>query len=405
MISLAARNLSRHRGRSAIALGAIVFGVVAMLLAGGFMEWIFWGMREGAIHSRLGHIQVTRPDYFTLGSADPFAFLLPESLDENSLSSGLPEIKVVTPRLSLSGLISHGDVTIGFIGEGVDPEKEAQVSQHLLIAAGDNLASSDPAGMLLGAGLAENLGVGIGDTVALLATTSSGGMNGVEGTVRGLFHSASKAFDDAVLRLPVETARNLLRVTGAHSWVLLLEETGQTDPVIQRLTSRYQAETDGLQFTPWYSLADFYNKSVVLLSRQMNVVRLIIALIIMLSISNTLVMGVLERTGEIGTLMALGTRRKGILKLFVTEGVLLGISGGLVGVFLGFLLAKLVSAVGIPMPPPPGMDVGFTGRIIFSWPLAAEALGLAAATTFSASLYPAWKASRLDIVNALRHNR
>ncbi|MGD8823293.1 MAG: hypothetical protein PVG63_09350, partial [Anaerolineales bacterium] len=152
MISLALRNLSRHRGRSAIALSAIVFGVIALLLAGGFMEWIFWGMREGAIHSRLGHIQVTRPDYFTLGSADPFAFLLPDTLDESSLASGMPEIKVVTPRLSLSGLISHEDVTIGFIGEGVDPEKEALVSQHLIIADGDNLDSMDPTGMLLGAG-------------------------------------------------------------------------------------------------------------------------------------------------------------------------------------------------------------------------------------------------------------
>jgi putative ABC transport system permease protein len=296
-------------------------------------------------------------------------------------------------------------VTIGFIGEGVDPEKEALVSQHLIIADGDNLVTDDPTGFLLGAGLAENLGVSIGDTVALLVTTATGGMNGVEGTVRGLFHSASKAFDDAVLRLPVETARELLRVTGSHSWVLLLEETGQTDQVIKELVSRYPPGADGLQFTPWYELADFYNKSVVLLSRQMNVVRLIIALIIVLSISNTMIMGVLERTGEIGTLMALGTRRKGILKLFVAEGMLLGIIGGLLGVVLGFLLARLISAVGIPMPPPPGMDVGFTGRIIFSWLLAAEAMGLAAGTTFFASLYPAWKASRLDIVNALRHNR
>jgi putative ABC transport system permease protein len=405
MIRLAARNLSRHRGRSAIALSAVVFGVIALLLAGGFLEWIYWGMREGAIHSRLGHIQVTRPNYFAAGSADPFAFLLPDELNVGQLASDLPEIKVATPRLSFSGLISHDDVTIGFLGEGVDPEKEALVSQHMTIADGHNLSSADPTGMLLGAGLAENLGVGVGDKVALLATTSSGGLNGVEGTVRGLFHSASKAFDDSVLRLPIETARKLLRVTGAHSWVLLLEKTEQTDHVLQILRSKYPPGAGELQFTPWYALADFYNKSVALLSRQMNVVWLVIALIIVLSISNTLVMAVLERTGEIGTLMAIGSRRRVILRLLVTEGVLLGVIGGSIGIILGFVLARVISDVGIPMPPPPGMEVGFTGQIMLTWSLAAGAMGLAVGTAFFASLYPARKASKLNIVDALRHNR
>jgi putative ABC transport system permease protein len=405
MINLAFRNLSRHRGRSAMALSAISFGVIAMLLAGGFVEWIFWGMREGAIHSRLGHIQITRPGYFEGGSADPFSFLLPDQQEAPDFVSELPGVQVSTPRLALSGLISHGDVTIGFTGEGVHPEKEQQVSLHLIISKGKDLSLDDTEGILLGAGLAENLGVGVGDTVALLATTVSGGLNGVEGTVSGLFQSASKAYDDAALRLPIDTARDLLRVSGAHSWVLLLDDTGQTDGVMHELTLRYADILGGLEFTPWHSLADFYNKSVVLLSRQMSVVRLIIALIIVLSISNTLVMGVLERTGEIGTLMAIGLKRRRVLGMFVTEGLFLGVLGGGVGLALGFLLARVISAVGIPMPPPPGMDVGFTGRILVTWTMAAGAMALAIGTTFLASLYPAWKASRLDIVNALRHNR
>jgi putative ABC transport system permease protein len=137
----------------------------------------------------------------------------------------------------------------------------------------------------------------------------------------------------------------------------------------------------------------------------MHMVRVIIALIIVLSISNTLVMSVLERTGEIGTLLAIGLRRRNILQLFISEGLLLGIIGGILGVAAGILLAKIISAVGIPMPPPPGMDVGFTGRIMVSWPLASGALLIAVATTLLGSVYPAWKASRLEIVDALRHNR
>ena len=83
-------------------------------------------------------------------------------------------MKVVSPRLSLTGLISHGDVTIGFIGEGVDPEKDADLSKCLTVVAGEGLDSGEPNGLLLGGGLARNLGVTVGDTVALLATTASG---------------------------------------------------------------------------------------------------------------------------------------------------------------------------------------------------------------------------------------
>ena len=405
MMQLALRNLFRHRKRTAIALATISFGVIALLLAGGFIEWIFWGMRENTIQSRLGHIQVTKPGYFQVGSADPYAFLLPEQQLENIHLEAIPEVTAVSPRLVLTGLISHGDVTIGFIGEGVDPQKDAGLGKGLKIVTGAGLAPGDPDGLFVGSGLARNLGVTLGDTVALLATTDSGGLNGVEGTVRGVFRSASKEFDDVTLRLPLDMARSLLRTSGTHSWVLLLDETEHTDRILQQLQVQYPEDTSGLQFTPWHVLAEFYAKTVKLFSSQMNVVRLIIALIIILSISNILIMSVLERTGEIGTLMAIGQKRHNVMLLFVAEGLLLGIIGGLRGAVVGVALAAGISAIGIPMPPPPGMDSGYTGEILVTWALITGAVSLAVLTTLLGSLYPAWKASNMKIVDALRYNR
>ena len=405
MIKLALRNLLRHRRRTVITLTAISFGVIALLLVGGFIEWAFWGMREGVIQSRLGHIQMTRYGYFESGSADPFSYLLSEELEEQIELETFKEIEVVSQRLAVAGLISHDDLTVGFIGEGVDPEKDANLSKHLFITTGKNLATDDPNGVLLGGGLAENLGVTVGDTVVLLVTPESGGLNGIECTVRGLFHTASKEFDDVAMRLPLGSARQLLRTSGSHTWVILLDETERTDAVLQQLRAQYQGGGNQVQFTPWYTLADFYNKTKKLFSRQMNMVRLVIALIIILGISNTLVMSVLERTGEIGTLMAIGYKRKQILRLFINEGFLLGAIGGGIGVVAGVVLAKIISVIGIPMPPPPGMEVGFSGKIMLTWSLAAGALVLALVTTVLGSIYPAWKASRLEIVDALRHNR
>lgn len=401
--SLALRNVVRQRRRSALALIAVAFGVVALVLGGGFVEWNFWNYRESIIKSQLGHIRVHRAGYLDSGLADPFAFLLPERAAALDAISGHPHVRVVAPRLSLSGLVSRGESTISFLGEGMDPGAEAELSRMLIIRAGENLSPEDPDGIIMGYGLAQNLGAGVGDKVVLLITTTSGGVNAVEVHIRGLFSTVSKGYDDAALRIPIVTARKLLRVTGAHAWVLLLDDTRNTEPMLAAFRQQFAAE--GYEFVPWSQLADFYNKSAALFSKQVGVMKLIIGALIVLSISNTLIMGVMERVGEIGTSMALGTRRRTVLRQFIAEGALLGVLGGVAGLILGWLLALMISAIGIPIPPPPGMAQGYIGRILVTPGLALDAIGLAVGTALLASLYPAWKASRMVIVDALRHYR
>ena len=116
-------------------------------------------------------------------------------------------------------------------------------------------------------------------------------------------------------------------------------------------------------------------------------------------------MSVLERTTEIGTMMALGSKRSAVLRMFVLEGLLIGIFGGFTGVTIGFGIAGILSEIGIPMPPPPGMETGFTAEIMVTAGLAMDAFGLAMITTLIASAMPAWKASHMNVVDALRCNQ
>jgi len=120
-----------------------------------------------------------------------------------------------------------------------------------------------------------------------------------------------KAYDDTLLRIGIVLARELLRTQGAHVWITTLPSTDLTE----RVTRELKADKRLAPFAvvPWTELADFYNKTVELLSRQIRVINLIIGVIIILSISNTMTMSVLERTVEIGTAMALGVRRRRIL--------------------------------------------------------------------------------------------
>ena len=89
---------------------------------------------------------------------------------------------------------------------------------------------------------------------------------------------------------------------------------------------------------------------------------------------------------------------------FAIEGLLLGLAGGVLGLAIGYGLAEMISAIGIPMPPPPGMEEGYTGEIRVTGAVLLKAFLIAFTTTALAGLYPAWKASRSHIINALRHN-
>jgi putative ABC transport system permease protein len=402
-VSLALRNVLRHGRRSAIAIGAIAFGTAALLLAGGFIEWIFVNFREYSIHSHLGHIQIVRPQSESGSSDDRRDAMLPLDSPELHAIAARPDVQLVDARVSFSGLASSGETTLSFIGEGVDPVKDREFSSSMTISAGEPLEPGDGDGIIVGEGLAANLGVVPGSKLVLLATLATGGISAVEVHVRGIFYTVTKAYDDVALRVPTSVATRLTKLDAADRWIVLLKHTDETPAALSSLRQALAGKP--LLVRPWWELADFYNRTVKLFSRQLDVMRLIVGIIIVLGISNTMIMNVLERTWEIGTCMALGTSRRSILAQFVLEGTLLGALGGLCGLAGGGLLATAISAIGIPMPPPPGMQHGFEGGILVTLPLAAGALALAVSTALAASLYPARKASRLNIVDALRHGR
>jgi putative ABC transport system permease protein len=374
-VILAFRNLFRHKRRSMISLTAVIFGIAALILSSGFIQWIFIDFRETSIKSQLGHLQIVRPGYHEAGKADPYSFLMLEKLsDFTQLSENLEQITAIVPRLSFSGLISHGEFSLSFTGEGVDPQEHTLFGDALQISEGEYLSNDLPNHIIAGEGLARNLGISVGDHVVLLVNTASGGINAIE-----------------------------VVTEGTHSWIVLLNDTELTDHILAKLQDNLPK--DKFEIVPWYALADFYNKTVVLFTKQVMGIKVIIAAIILLSIFNTMSISVMERIGEIGTAMALGVKRTGIMRLFLSEGLLIGCIGGIIGLALGLLLATIISKIGIPMPPPPGMARGYTGEILVNFDMALESLALAVATTLAASVYPAWKASRMQIVDALRHNR
>ena len=402
MLKLAIRNLFRHKARSALTLGAIVLGVIALILSGGFVEDIFIQLREATIHSQLGHLQIFKRGYPTLGRRAPFRYMIqnPERLASNLRD--LPDVVEIMPRIHFSGLLNNRRTSYPIIGEGVDPVKEAQLSKYIIIKEGRQLSGNEPYGIMLGSGVASALKLRAGDDVTLLLNTPEGALNTLDFQVIGVFQTLSKDYDDRAVRISILAAWELLGTKSAHTLVVALKETGATDDaaalVAQRLTAgEFEIKT-------WYQLSDFYQKTVDLYQRHFGVLRLIILGMVLLSVANSINMNIYERTGEFGTLMALGSRRRRIFGLVMIESLVLGLAGGAIGAVLGSGIALAVSAIGIPMPPMPNTEIGYTAYIRLVPAEIALGFLIAVMASVLAAAWPANKVSRLPVVYALSKN-
>jgi putative ABC transport system permease protein len=387
--------------RTAMTLGAIIFGVVGLILSGGFVEDIFFQLGETTIHSQSGHMQICKAGFFDQGSRAPDKYLMENPDRVMHLLKGFREVDDSMARVSFSGLLNNGHTDLSIIGEGVEPDKEARLGSHLSISGGRQLAPADAYGILIGYGVATSLKLAAGDRVTLLLTTAEGAMNSLEFEVVGIFQSFSKEFDSRAVRIPLAAAQELLNTQGINRIVVSLKRTEDTERVAEQLAARLG---DRYELKTWQQINDFYQKTVDLYARQFGVLRLIVLMMVFLSVANTVNMSVFERTGEFGTLMALGNTRLNTFQLVLIENIMLGSIGASLGVLLGVVLATLISAVGIPMPPPPNANIGYTAliRLVPSVLVIAFMVGLVA--TVLAALFPASRVARTPIDEALRQN-
>jgi putative ABC transport system permease protein len=402
MLKLAFRNIFRNRLRTSLTLAAIVCGVAAIIVSGGFIEDVFVQLREATIHSRLGHAQVYRKGYLDYGQRDPARYLIAQPQQIIDSVRGIPHAREVMTRVNFSGLANNGRADLPIIGEGVESDKEARLGTAMTFIAGHTLQDADPFGAIIGEGVAGALQLKPGSLMNLTVNTPEGALNTLEFKVVGIFRTFSKDYDDRAVRISQIAAQELLFSQSIHSIVVLLDDTRHTDAAVASL--KLKLGPQGYEVKSWHELADFYNKTVALYKRQFGALQLIILLMLVLSVASTVNMVVYERTGEFGTLLAMGMRRRKIFRLVVLENALLGLVGAALGVAVGLALAAVISGIGLSMPPPPGANTAYTASIrVVPWILAAAAV-VGALAAVVAALLPGRRASRLVVVDALRQN-
>jgi putative ABC transport system permease protein len=413
-LKIALRNLFKNRRRSTITTFAIAFGFAGVNLFSGFTEYMYTGNREAAIYviSR-GHLTIFKKGFLEKGQLDPARYLLsPEEMDAiEEICREIPNVILVTPQLRISGLVTNGKISTIFVAQGIVPSSEDVVLSRMTMAKmdkaqerleGRGLQDDKIYGVAMSRGLARLLDLKVGSNAVAFTTTVHGQMNALDLEVFQLFYGGGEAIADKVMRVPFSFAQELYDTNGADRLSVLLDKTEYTESIRDKLQTAFSERGLELEVKTWEELSDWYRKVKEMFDTIFVFLFIIVFIIVVMSVANTMSMAVFERTREIGTLRALGLKRKGVVLLFGIESTLLGVCGTIGGLFLTALGWWLVDVLK-PTWVPPGMTNRVPIVIYFVPETMVYSFACMLVLCLTASVIPARRAARENIVDALGH--
>lgn len=462
-LSLALRNLLRNRRRSLTTLLAMIIGLVTILLFGGYSRNVIFAMQTGYVQLH-GHLQIQRQDFFLVGSGNPAAYGIANyqaMIDVIKKDPVLaPMVTVVTPKLSLGGIAGNfaAGVSRNVFASGIIADEQNRMrlwddygsaSYTPMLA----LVDTAPDAVVIGTGVArmlqlctplkvsdcratapttvapvaaaelnapdditalsdleQNAAPSTGKTtIEMLAANLHGAPNVTSLDVVKAENWGLKEFDDSYMVMHLAQAQKLIYGSGTPQVTAIqiqLKHTVQMEIALDRLNqllaSNFKATP--LELLRYETLAPIYGQTIQFFDSVFGFIATLIGVIVLFTVGNTMSMAVVERTTEIGTLRAIGQRRGGIRRLFVSEGMLLGLIGAALGVMLALLIAYLINHAGLTWTPP-----GY----VYAYPLKVRVWGDVGLILGSASgllvvaiisaWWPANRASKMLIVDALRH--
>jgi len=402
---LAFRNVFRNRRRTVMTLMMVGGGVAGLLMVGGFFAFMMRGLRESTIRNGLGHIQIFTAEHFRRDEVHVLDTGISNWRQVAASVQSTEHVRGVAPRIEFYGMLSNGVKSSVFMGSAVDPQAERDMGFSPRLSSGRDLAanSNGEVEALIGSGVARSMSVKVGDGLTILAVTADGALNGIDIQIVGIVNSGFKDLDDRYLRISLPSAQRLLQSDRVTNLVVGLDTTENTDKVAMIIGPRMQRLSQQMELRKWIDLAAYYKQVRTLFSGIFLFLGIIVFFMVLMASVNTLLMAMMERTREIGTMLAMGTPRLWIVALFMAEATLIGILGAAVGVATGNLLGVLLNASGLHIPPPPGTTVDMSFRVLYMPSLMIGSAVMVIVSLALASILPALRASRLQIVEALAH--
>jgi len=463
ILKIAFRNIFRNTRRSLTTLSTIAIGAAAVLVFGAYVTYIAYGVETNAVQ-RTGHFQVFRNGYFNFGAAAPGAWGMDNYENVLKLIKSDADLKplsaVVTPIQSLSGIAGNfeSNTSKTFFGVGFVPSERDHMKQWNEYGTGSQglrrsgLKDDDFSEGITGIGLVRILGlcdrlhlddcpkaphvqdgaegaaesapsVDLGElserdksawaqsdsepTIDLLAATAGGAPNVVSLQIKRVELQPLKELDDNYIGMNIALAQNLIYGRGEHKATGIVVQLNRTEDMKStraRLLSLFKEHNLDLELRDFTELNPQYNQIIALFGSIFSFISVIIGIVVLFTVTNTMGMSVIERTGEIGTTRAMGVRRQVIRWQFLVEGALLGVIGATVGVGLAYLAAYGINHSMLTWTPP-GQAAPIPLRLYMAGAYSLIAVtwtGLLAVSALAA-LIPANRAAKMAVVDALRH--
>jgi len=401
---LAWRNLWRQPRRTWLTTGAMVFSNTLLVFMIALQFGMYGLMIDNTLQAFTGHMQIQAPGYIddkkmrqTVPDVMPLADSLRDQLDSDTVAA----------RAMAFALVSSVDRSYGIAIFGVEPGYESNVSTipHL-VSEGRFLESNDATEIIIGAALARNLRVGLGDELTLLGSGKDGSFAAAVVNIVGIFDSGMAEFDRSIAEIPLELFQDVFYMEGSGHHVVINASVIDEVPALQGRVGSLLPDGQEIVLHDWDALQPGLKQAIKADMSSAFFMYGILVVLVAFSVLNTQLMSVLERTHEFGIVMALGLTPGRLGRLVLLETAIMGFMGLLLGALLGGILTYYLSINGFSYP---GMDelaakFNLPSRFYPQVTILTLFIGPAVVFIFTilAALYPALRLHRLHPVEAMR---
>ena len=406
-LKLAWRNIKRHRRRTIITSSGIIAGVAMMIITNGLLTGMLGQTISNSVELETGHIKIYPEGYYEKSDLMPTNMQISDYGKVIEILNDVDGVECASPRIKAGGMLQIGPNSAGVVINGIDPENDLKIRDlRKRIIDGEYLAADDPS-LIIGERLSERLEIGVNDEVLVSSVAADGSAVSTMLRVKGIFKTGFSSYDGSMIFTSLLQAQNLLKIErgNATEIVIMVNRPEKVNDIAGSITSKLRAEGYDYEVLHWERLAPELAQFVEMEKSMGTLFVSIVVVVASIGILNTMLMAVYERIKEIGAMSAFGYKRRNIIALFLLEGLIIGIIGAIVGLILGVGVTQYFSVVGIDFGGGPAV-VEYMETCIYPRLSVFDVVFpffFAISVALLASLYPAYKASRLEPVEALRH--
>lgn len=402
IFSVAWRNIWRNKVRSLVVIFAIAIGLYAGVWSAAFMKGMMNQRIDKVIKTELSNIQIHNPEF---RKTSEFANYMDNASALADQISTIENVKGASNRIVIQSMVASAETAAGVVIMGVDPEKESLVTNlNTKIIDGAYFEGIKKNPVVIGKKLAEKLNVKLRSKIVITIQDLENNITAGAFRIAGIYTTNNNIYDESHIFVKYSDLQNITEFpSGAgHEIAISIENNDHLQEVQQQVS----ALADELEVMNWKELSPEMSYLTETMDMYMYIFIIIILLALLFGIINTMLMVVMERTKEIGMLMAVGMQKFKIFSMIVIESILLSLVGGIVGIIIGAAVAKIRSnhPVDLSMWAKGYEALGYDAFVYLSLEpaLLFNVAVMVIITGVIAALYPAYKALKNDPADALR---